>query len=78
MKNKWISTVLSLLFPGLGHLYLGEVKKGILLVVADIISILLMSVIVGVILLPIVYIYAIIDSYKLTGDINQKLYATRM
>lgn len=78
MKNKWLSIVLSLLFPGLGHLYLGEVKKGILLVVTDIISILLISVFVGILLLPIIYIYAIVDSYKVTEVINQELYASRM
>jgi TM2 domain-containing membrane protein YozV len=77
MKKGWISIILSLIFPGLGHLYLGRVKKGVLLLAADIVSVLLMSVIIGVFLLPIVLIYSVIDAYKLTNVVNEEIYTSR-
>ncbi|SDK21704.1 sugar ABC transporter permease [Sediminibacillus albus] len=78
MKRTWIAVLLSVIFPGFGHFYLGQPKKGVILVLADIISILLMSVIVGAFLLPIVYIYGIIDSYRATPKVNSNLSNARL
>ncbi|KAB2488212.1 DUF6677 family protein [Priestia endophytica] len=77
MKKNWIALVLSILFPGLGHLYLGRVGKGVALVLADIIATLSISIFIGVILLPAVYIYSIIDAYKLTDIVNQEIKDSR-
>ncbi|WP_453993207.1 DUF6677 family protein [Bacillus nitroreducens] len=73
MKKGWLALVLSIFFPGLGHLYLGKVKKGVLLIVAEIVSILLIPVVVGIVTLPLVYLYAIINSYTSTSKVNEEL-----
>lgn len=65
MKNPWISGILSFIFPGIGHLYLGKVKKGLLLMIINIISILTIGLIVGIFGMLIVWIYSILDSVKL-------------
>lgn len=73
MKKGWLALVLSIFFPGLGHLYLGKVKKGVLLIVAEIVSILLIPLVVGIVTLPLVYLYAIINSYTSTSKVNEEL-----
>ncbi|MEB3751182.1 MULTISPECIES: DUF6677 family protein [Geobacillus] len=40
MKKVWVSAILSFIFPGLGHLYLGRVLKGLFFVIVNIVSIL--------------------------------------
>ncbi|PUA40664.1 sugar ABC transporter permease [Paenibacillus elgii] len=72
MKKPWLAVLLSFVYPGLGHLYLGYVKKGIILILAEIVSILLMSVVVGIFLFPIVWIYGMIDAYH-SATRNQKI-----
>ncbi|WP_077595981.1 NINE protein [Oceanobacillus kimchii] len=37
MKNKWIALVLSIIFPGVGHFYLGYIKQGGLYLILSII-----------------------------------------
>ena len=76
MKNKKVAALLSLLFPGLGHLYIGEYIDGIIFLVAGLVlwfvtylkSGLIFqfnnwAVIVLVALIGF-YLYAIFDSYK--------------
>ncbi|EGA91405.1 hypothetical protein GPDM_01020 [Planococcus donghaensis MPA1U2] len=70
MKNPWIAGILSFVFPGIGHLYLGKVKKGLLLVIINIISILTIGLIVGIFGMLIVWIYSIFDSVKLARTSN--------
>jgi TM2 domain-containing membrane protein YozV len=70
VKKPWLAILLSVIYPGLGHLYLGYVKKGIILILLEFVSILLMAVIVGIVLYPIVWIYGIINAYHLS---TQKL-----
>lgn len=70
MKNKWVAGLLSFIFPGVGHLYLGQIGKGVMLMVANVISMLLISVIVGVFLFLGVWLYAIVTSIKEANAIN--------
>lgn len=70
MKKAWISLLLSFVYPGLGHLYLGRVAKGLSLIGLEFISFVLMSYYIGIFLFPIIWIYAVIDAYKLTNIIN--------
>ncbi|WP_341278583.1 sugar ABC transporter permease [Paenibacillus sp. FSL H8-0537] len=66
LKKPWLAILLSFIYPGLGHLYLGYVKKGIVLLVVEFISILLISVVVGIFLYPIIWIYSIVNAYQLS------------
>ncbi|WP_298519705.1 zinc-ribbon domain-containing protein [uncultured Methanobrevibacter sp.] len=70
-KNVLLSAILSLLFPGLGHLYLGLNKKGISFIVAYIVSAILVFLVIGFVLIVIVWLWALIDSIKATESINK-------
>ncbi|MCM3338323.1 sugar ABC transporter permease [Paenibacillus sp. MER TA 81-3] len=70
MKKKWLAGVLSFAFPGLGHLYLGKVQKGLIFVFLNIISIVLSSVVIGLFAMLFIWVYAIVDALRLTDSIN--------
>jgi TM2 domain-containing membrane protein YozV len=57
------SLILSFLIPGLGQIYNGEGGKGIVLIVAAIISVILIGVCISIITYPAVWIYARYDAY---------------
>lgn len=73
-KNVLLSAILSFLFPGLGHLYLGLNKKGISFIIAYIVSAILILLLIGFVLVIIVWIWALIDSIKSTEAINRGEY----
>lgn len=77
-KNAGMAAVLSFFFPGLGQIYNGQLLKGFLLSVAGVISGLLVWVFIGIILLPIVWIYGIVDAYVQATRINQKMLAENL
>ena len=70
MRNPLIAGILSLLIPGLGQIYNGEIGKGIGLIIAHFISLLLMFVIIGFITTPILWIYGMVDAYQTAEKIN--------
>ncbi len=70
-KNVLLAAILSFIFPGLGHLYLGLNKKGISYIIAYIISAVLVLLIIGFVFMLIVWIWALIDSIKSTEAINK-------
>ena len=74
VKNVLLAAILSFLFPGLGHLYLGLNKKGISFIVAYIVSAILIMLFVGLVLVIIVWLWALIDSIKSTEAINKGEY----
>lgn len=63
-KNPVLAAILSFLIVGLGQIYLGLNKKGIILFVAAVISGFLMLVIIGWITWLLVWGYAIYDAYN--------------
>ncbi|WP_295610641.1 zinc-ribbon domain-containing protein [uncultured Methanobrevibacter sp.] len=69
-KNVVLSAILSFLFPGLGHLYLGLSKKGVSFIIAYIVSAALVFFLIGFVLIFVVWIWALIDSIKCTEAIN--------
>ncbi len=70
-KNVLLSAILSFLFPGLGHLYLGLNKKGVSFIIAYIVSAILIILLIGIVLVIIVWIWALIDTIKSTEAINK-------
>lgn len=70
-KSALLSAILSFLFPGLGHLYLGLNKKGVSFIVAYIVSAILSLIFIGFVLMLIVWVWALIDSIKSTESINR-------
>lgn len=63
-KSPGLAAVLSFLIVGLGQIYLGLTKKGIILFVAAVISGVLMLFVIGWITWLIVWVYAIYDAYN--------------
>ncbi|HEY4544025.1 MAG TPA: hypothetical protein VIG40_05220 [Tissierellaceae bacterium] len=71
MKKPWLAGTLSFIFPGLGHFYLGNVLQGIILIVLYMASVLTTVYVVGIITLPIVWLYSIINSITIARSKNK-------
>jgi TM2 domain-containing membrane protein YozV len=69
-KNPGLAAVLSFLIVGLGQIYNGQIGKGLLLLVAAIISGVLWLIYIGIIFSIIIWIYAIYDAYNTAKRIN--------
>lgn len=76
MKKSWISVIASFILPGAGHLYLGRIKKGSLLLVSYLLSVVLTAFLIGFIPLIGIWIYSMLDSYKLTSVVNKEFNST--
>lgn len=84
-KKKWIAGLLAFLIPGTGHFYLGQMAKGIavmLLMVFDICAIVVaatrlndvMLIVLLSLLLPIIYFYSLFDAIQSTDTVNDRLH----
>lgn len=84
MKNKNISALLSLLFPGLGHLYIGKYIDGMFFVAATAGLVAILSYRSSYLMtsdnprsflvwgaLVLMYLYSIIDSYRKTKQVYE-------
>lgn len=69
-KSPALAAILSFLIIGLGQVYLGLTKKGIILFVLAIISGILTLFVIGFILWLLVWVYAIYDGYNSANKIN--------
>ena len=69
-KNPGVAAVLSALYVGLGQIYNGEIAKGLILIVAYFVSILLTFVMIGFITSPILWVFGIYDAYNTAKKIN--------
>jgi TM2 domain-containing membrane protein YozV len=70
-KNPALAAVLSFLFSGAGQIYNGQIGKGIIIVVVQLINIGLMFIIVGFVTYPILWIWSIYDAHKVAKRINE-------
>ena len=70
-KSPVLALILSAFFPGIGQFYNGQPKKGIILIIAAIVSLCLMIILIGGILYLIVWIYALYDAYTTAEAINR-------
>ena len=70
-KSVALAAILSFLFPGLGHLYLGLNKKGLTFIIVYIVSAILVLILIGFILVLAIWIWALIDVIKSTEAINR-------
>ena len=69
-KSPFLAAVLSFFIIGLGQVYLGLVKKGIMLFILAIIAGILTTVIIGWILWFVIWIYAVYDAITSANKIN--------
>ncbi|HEX8205169.1 MAG TPA: zinc ribbon domain-containing protein [Solirubrobacteraceae bacterium] len=75
-KSPGTAAVLSLLFTGAGQVYCGRAARGVAFFGAAFLSALLILVVIGLILLPIVWVWAAIDAHSLAQRQNQALLAS--
>jgi hypothetical protein len=82
-RSKWLAGILAFLIPGIGHMYLGLMVKGIILMlllalnitaivyvsieVENVLSIVLLS-----LFLPIIYFYNLFDALQSTDVVNER------
>lgn len=67
-KQPGIAAVASLVIPGAGQIYLGELNRGILFIVATGVAGVLSMFLIGIPFLIGIWIYAIYDAYNLASD----------
>ena len=73
-KNAGIAAVLSFFVTGRGQIYNGQIFKGILLILIQIVNGLLLYILIGFITMPIVWLYGVINAYRHAERINRRLY----
>ena len=69
-KSPILALILSVFFPGIGQFYNGQPKKGIIIIIAAIISVALFIIMIGAVLYLIVWVYALYDAYTSAVSIN--------
>lgn len=63
-RNPLVAALLSALFPGLGHIYAREIEMGLFFAVSFIIAVLSLVVLIGIVLVPAIWLYALYDAAK--------------
>lgn len=63
-RNPLIAAVLSAAVPGLGHIYARDIDMGLFFGVAFLLAVLSLTVLIGFVLVPAIWIYAIYDAAK--------------
>ena len=76
MRNPILAAVLSVIVAGLGQIYNGQIGKGIIFIVLQLINTALTFVLIGWILMPIVGLWATVDAY-LVAERNNERYGFR-
>jgi TM2 domain-containing membrane protein YozV len=71
-KNPGIAAVLSVFWTGVGQIYNGQIMKGLILIVVQMINAALMFVLIGFITYPLVWIWGIYDAYKTADRMNRQ------
>ena len=69
-RNPIVALVLSFIFPGLGQLYNHQNRKGIILIVANVISLILCLLLIGIILVILIWIYSMYDAFASAKAMN--------
>ncbi len=72
MRNPIIAAVLSLIVAGLGQIYNGQIFKGGVFIILQLINTALTAVLIGWILMPIVGLWAVIDAYLVAKRNNER------
>jgi TM2 domain-containing membrane protein YozV len=63
MKNAGIAAVLSFFISGLGQIYNGQIIKGLVIILVQVVNGILTGILIGWIPLAIVWVWAIFDAY---------------
>jgi len=71
-KNPGLAAVLSFFFSGLGQIYNGQILKGLLFMVVQVVNFVLAFVVIGLFTGFVVWVWAIVDAYTSAELINAR------
>lgn len=72
MRSPILAAILSLILSGLGQIYNGQITKGVIFIILQLINAALTTVLIGWILMPIVGLWAMIDAYLVAKSNNER------
>jgi TM2 domain-containing membrane protein YozV len=72
MRNPLLAAILSLIIAGLGQIYNGQITKGVVFMVIQLINGALTVVLIGWLLLPLVGLWAMVDAYVTAKRNNER------
>ena len=72
MRSPILAAVLSVIVAGLGQIYNGQITKGVVFIILQLINGALTAVLIGWILMPIVGLWATIDAYLVARRNNER------
>jgi len=72
MRNPILAAILSIIVAGLGQIYNGQIGKGVVFIILQIINGALTVVLIGWILMPIVGLWATVDAYLTARRNNER------
>ena len=72
MRSPLIAAILSLIVAGLGQIYNGQIGKGAIFILIQLINGVLTAVLIGWLLLPLVGLWAMIDAYMTAKRNNER------
>jgi len=71
IKNVGLATVMSIIVPGLGQTYNGEIAKGIMFYIILLVLLLSVSILIGFVLCSLFWVYNIYDAFTTANRINK-------
>lgn len=71
MRSPILAAVLSIIVAGLGQIYNGQVGKGVVFIILQLINGALTAVLIGWILMPVVGLWATVDAYLVAKRNNE-------
>ncbi len=71
MRNPIVAAILSVIVAGLGQIYNGQIGKGVVFIILQLINTALTVVLIGWVLMPIVGLWATIDAYLVARRNNE-------
>ena len=72
MRNPILAAILSIIVAGLGQIYNGQIGKGAVFIILQIVNGALTAVLIGWVLMPIVGLWATIDAYLVARRNNER------
>jgi TM2 domain-containing membrane protein YozV len=76
-KSGGVAVILSILIPGLGHLYTGNPLSAVLWFLSAVVAWLTVAIVIGFALVPLVWIFAPIHAYVSATNFNRRHHAVR-
>ncbi len=71
-KSSGLAAVLSFFITGLGQIYNGQIFKGIILMLIQLVNGALTVILIGYLFLPIVWLYGVINAYRAAERHNRR------